>query len=137
MALGPALESLEKDMLLISGELSAGHADGRVIDSQLAVEQDLKDLLDTFKEMPSSATPSESQCNGCKGNMNKLLAELKVVRMMQLRVNKGTVDADEQARRAAAVAELPSELRDKIGKLRDGEKAIRDAVDRLHVRFAE
>jgi hypothetical protein len=63
---------------------------------------------------------------------------LKVVRMMQLRVNKGTVDADGEARRtAAAVADLPSELREKIGKLRDGEQSTRDAMERLHDRFGK
>ena len=66
-----------------------------------------------------------------------LTAELKVVRMMQMRVNKGTVDADGEAHRAAAIAELPPELREKIGKLRDGQETIRDTVDRLHARFAE
>jgi hypothetical protein len=65
------------------------------------------------------------------------LAELKIVRMMQLRVNKGTVDADGEAHRAAAVAELPVELREKIGKLRDGEQTTRDAMDRLHDRFGK
>ncbi|HEV3416137.1 MAG TPA: hypothetical protein VG056_04970, partial [Pirellulales bacterium] len=137
VALPPALESLEKSMLFVSGDLAGGRGDERVIETEVAIEQDLKDLLETFKEMPSFAGQCDSQCSGCKGNMNKLLAELKVVRMMQTRVNKGTVDANGEARRAAAVAELPSELREKIGKLRDGEETTRDAMDRLHQRFAE
>jgi hypothetical protein len=137
VALPPALESLEKSMLFVSGDLAGGRGDERVIETEVAIEQDLKDLLATFKEMPTFAGQCDSQCSGCKGNMNKLLAELKVVRMMQSRVNKGTVDANGEARRAAAVAELPGELREKIGKLRDGEETTRDAMDRLHQRFAE
>jgi len=137
VALGPALESIEKDMLIVSGDLTAGRGNQRVIASEVGIEQDLKDLLDTFKEMPTLDGQCDSQCQGCKGNMNKLLAELKIVRMMQMRVNKGTVDADGEARRAAAIAELPAELREKIGKLRDGQETIRDTVDRLHARFAE
>ena len=35
----------------------------------------------------------EGQCN-CKGDKNKLLAELKVLRMLQIRVNEETVDVD-------------------------------------------
>ena len=124
-------------MLIVSGDLTAGRGSQRVIASEVGIEQDLKDLLDTFKEMPSLDGQCDSQCQGCKGNMNKLLAELKVVRMMQMRVNKGTVDADGEARRAAAIAELPPELREKIGKLRDGQETIRDTVDQLHKRFAE
>jgi hypothetical protein len=137
VALGPALESLEKDMLIVSGDLTGGRGDVHVIEAQMGIERDLKDLLDTFKEMPTFAGQCDSQCSGCKGNMNKLLAELKVVRMMQMHVNKGTVDADEEARRAAAIAELPVELRDKIGKLRDSQQSNRDTMDRLHARFAE
>jgi hypothetical protein len=58
--------------------------------------------------------------------------------MMQLRVNKGTVDADGEARRvAAATAELPKDLREKIGTLRDGEASTRDAMERLHERFGK
>ncbi len=124
-------------MLLVSGDLAGGRGDQRVIDTEIAIEQDLKDLLDTFKEMPNRAGQCEGECNGCKGNLNKLLAELKVVRMMQSRVNKGTVDANGEARQAAAVAELPPELREKIGKLRDGEQSTRDAMDRLHERFGK
>jgi hypothetical protein len=137
VALPPALETLQRNMLLVSGDLAGGRGDQRVIDTEIAIEQDLKDLLETFKEMPNSAGQCEGECNGCKGNLNKLLAELKVVRMMQSRVNKGTVDANGEARQAAAVAELPPELREKIGKLRDGEQSTRDAMDRLHERFGK
>jgi hypothetical protein len=137
VALPPALETLQRNMLLVSGDLTGGRGDQRVIDTEIAIEQDLKDLLETFKEMPNSAGQCEGECNGCKGNLNKLLAELKVVRMMQSRVNKGTVDANGEARLAAAVAELPPELREKIGKLRDGEQSTRDAMDRLHERFGK
>ncbi len=136
VALPPALETLQKNMLYVAGDLTGGRGEQRVIDTEIGIEEDLKELLETFKEMPDSA-PSNSQCNGCKGNMNKLLAELKVIRLLQTRVNKGTTDADADAHRARAAAELPRELRDKIGKVRDGEQSARDAMVRLHQRFAE
>jgi hypothetical protein len=137
VTLGPALESLEKDMLIVSGDLTGGRGNRHVVESEQAIEADLKDLLDTFKELPTAAGQCDSQCSGCKGNMNKLLAELKVVRMMQMRVNKGTIDADEAARRRAAIAELPADVREIIGKLRDRQATIRDAMDQLHARFAQ
>jgi hypothetical protein len=137
VTLGPALEGIEKDMLVVSGDLTAGRGDERVIESQQAIEADLKDLIDTFKELPTFTGQPCSCCGNCKGNMNKLLAELKVVRMMQVRVNRGTVDADEQSRREAAIAELPPELRDKIGKLRDRQGTIRDSMTQLHERFGQ
>src|SRR5262249_10860865 len=72
------------------------------------------------------------QCKGCKGNKNKLLAEVKVIRMLQLRVNKQTQEADADAPRTAAAAELPLELREKVGKGGDGEGAVRDAREKAH-----
>ncbi len=136
VALPPALENLSQNMLYVTGDLTGGRGDRRVIDTEIGIEEDLRDLLETFKELPSTK-PGDSQCQGCKGNMNKLLAELKVVRMLQMRINKQTLDADADAHRAAAAAELPPELREKIGKVRDNQAAARDTMDRLHKRFAE
>jgi len=138
VALPPALEALQKNMLYVAGDLAGGRADPRVIETELGIEQDLKDLLETFKELPdTNPSQNNSQCNGCKGNMNKLLAELKVVRLLQSRVNQGTLDADADAHRARAAADLPPELRDKIGKVRDGEQSARDTMRRLHERYVE
>jgi len=135
VALPPALESLEKNMLYVSGDLTAGRGDEHVVGTEVGIEQDLKDLLDTFKDLPADA--NISNCQGCKGNMNKLLAELKVIRMMQTRINKGTADADLDTRRAAAVAALPPDLRERIGKLRDGQESTRNAMDRLDKLYAQ
>ncbi|HUO07566.1 MAG TPA: hypothetical protein VM008_04645 [Phycisphaerae bacterium] len=135
VALPPALESLEKNMLYVAGDLTAGRGDQHVIGTEVAIEQDLKDLLDTFKSLPGDA--NISNCKGCKGNMNKLLAELKVIRMMQSRVNKGTSDADLQARQAAAAAALPPDLRERIGKLHDSQESTRHAMDRLDKMYAQ
>ena len=52
----------------------------------------MQDLLDTFKQLAASKMGNGS-CN-CKGDKNKLLAELKVLRMLQIRVNEETTDAD-------------------------------------------
>jgi hypothetical protein len=136
VALPPALEELEKNMLLVSGDLTAGRGDQPVIGGEVAIEQDLKDLLDTFKNMQGDGM-CNSRCNGCKGDMNKLVAELKVVRTLQMRVNKGTTSADAEARRAAETAALSPELRERIGKLHDGEEGARNAMDLLHQRFAQ
>ncbi len=136
VALPPALEALEKNMLYVSGDLTAGRGDQPVIGNEVAIEQDLHDLLDTFKTMTGDGM-CNSRCNGCKGDMNKLLAELKVVRTLQVRVNKGTTETDVEARHAAATAALSPALRGKVGKLRDGEEGARNAMDLLHQRFAE
>ena len=69
------------------------------------------------------------QCN-CKGDKNKLLAELKVLRMLQIRVNEETTDVD--GRRANAMPELSKEMREKIGTIRDAQQSVQDAADKIH-----
>jgi hypothetical protein len=134
VALPPALENLERNMFYVAGDLKGGRGDQRVIATEMSIEEDLQDLLDTFKSMTEGKSQCKG-CKGCKGNKNKLLAELKVVRMLQMRVNKGTLDVDADAHRAQAAAELPPELREKIGKVRDGEGAARDAMEKLHQQY--
>ncbi len=70
-----------------------------------------------------------SECKSCKGNKNKLLAELKIMRLMQQRVNGETRDAD--ARRAA-VAELSPAMQARILSVRDRQDNVRTTMDKLH-----
>jgi hypothetical protein len=133
VALPPAFENLERDMLYVAGDLTGGRGDERVIGVERGIEQDLRDLLETFTTLQLDGKCSS--CKGCKGNKNKLIAELKVVRMFQLRVNKQTLDADGDAHRAAAAAELPPALREKIGKVRDGEDSVRNIMEKIHDQY--
>ena len=41
-------------MLYVTGDLTGGRGDQRVIDTQIGIEEDLKDLLETFKELPDT-----------------------------------------------------------------------------------
>ncbi len=106
VALPPALREVGRNCSSIADRLAVGTADGRVVADEQAVEQDLADLLDTFKQL--SSDPGPSKCRGCKGNKNKLLAELKVLRLMQSHVNRRTAaaDADRGAAADGRVADL-------------------------------
>lgn len=129
VALPPAIGAVERQVLYVVADLQAGRGDEKVVAAQKQIEKDLEDLIATMKEAASmGSTPS--QCEACKGNKNKLLAELKVLRMLQLRVNGETRDAD--GRRAAAEAELPPELKDRIGTVRDNQAQVRDTTDKIH-----
>jgi hypothetical protein len=129
-ALPPAIRSVQRRCLYVLADLEAGRGDANVVAAEKQIEKDLADLIDTLKEAASMASASKSNCQGCKGNKNKLLAELKVLRLLQLRVNEETKDAD--GRRAAALAELPPELKDKIGTVRDNQSSTRDAAEKIH-----
>ena len=66
---------------------------------------------------------------GCGGDKNKLLAELKVLRLLQIRVNQETRDEDVLR---AKVANFSADLRDKISTTRDIQGQVQIATDKLH-----
>lgn len=129
IALPPALKSIQRRVTYVAVDLRAGHGGETVITPEKEIERDLKDLIDTFKELPSNPKQT-SQCKGCKGNKNKLLAELKVLRMLQARVNEDTLDID--GRRARAMAEADDEIRKSLGSTARHQADVRDATEKIH-----
>ena len=130
VALPPAIRSVQRRCIYVMADLEAGRGDEKVVSAEKQIEKDLAELIDTMKEAASMASAVKSNCKGCNGNKNKLLAELKVLRLLQLRVNEETRDAD--GRRAVAMAELPPDLKDKIGTVRDNQTHTRDAAEKIH-----
>jgi len=139
VALPPALKRVQQKMAGIAATLDDGRVDAALVKAEIQVERDLQDLLDTFKELAASkVTPGN--CN-CKGDHNKLEAELKVVRLMQQRVNDETVSVDgERGGPPPAAANLPANinpmLRDKILTVRDGQSDVKTALDKIHEQLA-
>ena len=111
VALPPALKEIRGRCAAVADALRDGVADQPLVQRQINIEQDLQDLLDTFKEL--AAQPGDpSKCRGCKGNKNKLLAELKVLRLLQARVNQRTLALDARPKDASSAREI-AELRDR------------------------
>jgi hypothetical protein len=128
IALPPAIRAIQSECVYVMADLNSAKADQSVVDAEKRIEQDITDLLDTLKQSASMAN-GNSQCKGCKGNKNKLLAELKIMRLMQKRVSADTRDADASR---GAVAELTPALQGKIVATRDSQKQVADAMDKLH-----
>lgn len=129
VALPPALEEIGRRCVFLQNDLPGGKSGKPVIAQSKAIEEDLASLIDTFKELAASSN-SQSQCKGCKGDKNKLLAELKVLRLLQTRVNQETVDIDGE--RAKALAEMPADLKAKIGTTHEHQVTARDAAEKIH-----
>ncbi len=129
VALPPALKAVRACCSAVSDRLQTGVADTALVDNEKQIEQDLQDLLDTFKQLASEPGPP-SQCRGCKGNKNKLLAELKVLRMMQARVNDRTARAD-AGRAAHPSNQPPAELNATVAAIRDSQKEIETATQKI------
>jgi hypothetical protein len=130
VALPPALASIQRRAIYVATDLRAGRAGEPVVAAERQIERDLSDLIDTMREAAASASQGNSQCKSCGGSKNKLLAELKVLRLLQLRVNEETKDAD--GRCAQAEAEMPPDLREKIGTIRENQDEVHKTTDKLH-----
>ncbi|MGC4031965.1 MAG: hypothetical protein QM754_09575 [Tepidisphaeraceae bacterium] len=131
IALPPALEDIGRRCVYLQNDLDTGKT-GRVVEEQSqAIEQDIASLIETFKQLAGS--PKQSNCRGCKGNKNKLLAELKVLRLLQTRTNRETADAD---RERAKLAELPPSLRSKIENAYGHQNQAQAVADRIAAALA-
>lgn len=129
VALPPAIRAIESQCVYVTADLNAAKVDEALVTAEKKIEREIAELLDTLKQSASMATSQGGECKSCGNNKNKLLAELKILRMLQVRVNTDTRDADASR---AALAELSQPLRDKIVSVRDGQDQVRGAMDKLH-----
>jgi cytochrome c556 len=135
IALPPALRAVDAECATIVGSLQDNQIGEPLVVREKQVEQDLSDLIDTFKQL-ASAKMGNGQCN-CKGDKNKLLAELRVIRMMQVRVNAQTTEADaDRGGQVGGQADLSPDLQAKIAAARDGQGQVRDATEAIHKELA-
>jgi hypothetical protein len=130
IALPPAIEQIQRRMLYVTADLKAGRGTEPTVEAEKQIEDDITALIEAMKPVMASRTDGSSKCKGCGGDKNALLAELRIIRLLQVRVNEETTDAD--GRRARAEAELPAELRDRIGTVREHQGKVRDAMEKLH-----
>ncbi len=126
-ALPPMLRNIQRRAIYVTSDLNVGKGDETVILAEKKIERDIADLIETFKQS-TNMTPGQSRCKGCKGDKNKLLAELKAIRLLQTRVNEETLELDAHR---AALKQLPRELQDQIGETRDHQATVRDTLDKL------
>jgi hypothetical protein len=135
VALPPAVKNIQRQMIFVAAELKAGEADSETIGAEKRIESDLKELIDAMQKNDKRESEAKKegggQCQACGGNKNKLLSELKILRLLQVRVNEETRAVD-AARRDKVARELGDDMVDRIGTVRDHEAAIADALVRLH-----
>ena len=128
VALPTELRAVGRACTSIADRLAAGTADAKVVADERQVERELADLLDTFKQLSANPGPNPSECKGCKGNKNKLLAELKVVRLMQQHVNRHTAEVEVDR----GVAALDDPTKDRITGISVSQGEVRDAAEAIH-----
>ncbi len=130
IALPAALSVVREAMAGVQLALSAGDASQAVIEQEKQIEADLEELLQAMKRMPGSRLSNNRGQRGQRDRqreVNRLLAELRMLRMLQVKINKET--AGVHARRPPE--DLPAPLARAIEKLRERQDDLRDATQRL------
>jgi hypothetical protein len=130
IAFPPALRSVINQMEIVAADLNASKANDDVIGREKQIEDDLQELLNALKQASRpTGKMSQGQCQGCKQNLNKLLAEVKMLRWMELSLNKETKqlqqDLEGKSTKDPAVAA-------RIQPLTDKQMSIQTITQKLH-----
>lgn len=130
MVFPSALRTVSDQIADVSDSLGQARADETVIAAEQQIEADLKALLDALKQASRpNFNASNSQCMGCQGNLNKLLAEVKMLRWMESSLQTRTDRLDKQ--------DLADEERQKLAQpLEERQSEIRDITRRLNDEYA-
>ncbi|MBL9122726.1 MAG: hypothetical protein JNG90_03780, partial [Planctomycetaceae bacterium] len=139
IALPAALRSVKRSMTGVQAVLTEGQATAEVVAAEQQIESDLNALLEAMKQLPSSQPPKSNNQKGSpqerERELNRLIAELKMIRILQVRVNDDTVQVD--AQRGVEAAALAAKLRQEIEAIEEHQDEVREATERLSLERAD
>lgn len=133
IALPAALRAITDGMTEIKDRLAAADASESVVSDEKQIEEDLAALLEAMKQLPSQSEPGQAQSGNAadrQRELNRIIAELKIVRMLQVRLNRDTKDTDKQR---PAEKDLPATLAKRIESLQDRQEDVHDVTERIAV----
>jgi len=133
IALPAALLVVRDAMEDVQDRLAAGDGSVEVVVAEQQIEADLQSLLEAMKQMPSQRPPRnrppQQGQRDRERELNRLIAELKIIRMLQVRVNRNTEDVD--GRRPPDLDAVSAALTRQIEELTDRQDSILNATERL------
>ncbi len=117
----------------VEGWLKEGDASERTITLEKRIEDDLLGLLQAMRRLPPTTPPPPgaplpSDLRARERELNRLVAELKMIRLLQSRLNDDTTRTD---RSLPGAPPLPADLRREIEALRDSQEEIRDSLSKI------
>jgi hypothetical protein len=133
IALPTALRVLEREMRTVQGWLAESDASPRTVKLEKRIEEDLLSLLEAMRRLPPTTPPPPgaplpSDLRARERELNRLIAELKMIRLLQTRLNDDTVEADDSRPKKDV---LPPALRRQIEALKASQEEIRDSLRRV------
>ena len=138
IALPTTLRILSREMRSIEAWLKAGDVAPRTVALETRVEEDLLTLVQAIIRRlspatpPAPGTPLSLNVRERERELNRLVAELKMVRMIQSRLHDDTVNVDKS--RAAASAPPPA-IRREVETLEATQDEIRDSLAKIAERL--
>lgn len=101
ITLAPTLRAIGDQIIVVSDDLRIGQADAAVITREKRIEEHLTQLIDAMEQSNANADPNDNPNNQPPGvnqkrqEMNKLLAEVRMLRILQVAVNDATALLDD------------------------------------------
>jgi hypothetical protein len=137
IALPMSLKVFSREMRKVEEWLKEVDASARTVTLEKRVEDDLLGLLEAVRRLPPTTppppgTPLPSNPRARVRELNRLIAELKMIRLLQSRLNDDTVGVD-KTRPAPPV--LTPELRREIEALKSSQEEIRDSLAKIGSRL--
>jgi hypothetical protein len=137
IALPTTLRILGREMRSIEQWLKAGEVAPRTFAIQTRVEEDLLRLLQAIRRLPPTTPPApgaplSADLRERERELNRLIAELTMVRMLQARLNDDTVGVDKTR---PAEPSLPPAFRREVETLEATQDEIRDSLARIAERL--
>ncbi|MDG3008267.1 hypothetical protein [Paludisphaera mucosa] len=137
IALPTSLRVIGREMTHASELLKNGDPTEPTVVLEKRIEEDLLALAEAMRRLPASTppkpgTPLPKDLRQREQELNRLIAELKMIRLLQSRVNDDTVKVD-QGRPGEAI--LPPALKRDIETLESSQDEIRETLGKLAERY--
>ena len=133
IALPAAMTVVRDEMVAVRDKLADGDASEQVVSAEQQIEEDLQSLMDAMKQMPSQKSNPKDQKPQTPQEqareINRLVAELKLIRLLQVRINKDTTGVD--TKRPEELEALSTSIKQQIGDLQNRQEDVRDVTERL------
>ena len=138
IALPTTLRILGREMRWIGGRLETGDVSNRSIAMETRIEQDLAGIAGAVRRLPSETppppgTPLSTNPRERERELNRMIAELSMVRMLQARLNDDTLGVDKERPTAT---NLPPAVRREIEGLEATQDEVREALAKIADRLA-
>lgn len=143
VALPTALRVIDRQMLKVQDLLAEADASKPTIDLQKRIEEDLLALAEAMRRLPPSSppppgSPLPTDLRARERELNRLVAEVKMIRLLQSRLNDETIETDRSRPEDKAKKDvLPPDLRRAIEALTTAQSEIHQTLSELSNRFEE